>query len=102
MIDLKGIEALDAEADSVDLYRVTLAGRHIGHLGLCLLHARQLHPSRIVLRAVSDCVLGEYRVGWRLPVHQNRVARHLLDAKVARCVRHCIQKSKNKVVTSFL
>lgn len=89
MIDLERIEALDAEAHGVDLYGVALAWCHVRDLGLRLLDTGQLHPARIVLRPVPDGVLREYRVARRLPVHQDRVARHLLDAQVARWMWHC-------------
>lgn len=88
VIHLQRIQALDAVTDGVHLYGVFLAGRHIRHFGFRVAHAGKFDPSRIVFRAISDGVFGEYRVRRCFPVHDDGVARDFFDTEISRWTRY--------------
>lgn len=89
MIHLKGIETFDSVTHGIHLNRVFLSWGHIRHFRFRFSNAGQLYPSWIILRSIAYRKFGIQRIGRCLPMHDNRVARYLLDAQILWWVRHC-------------
>lgn len=88
MIHLQRIQTFDTVTDGVHLYGIPLAGRHIRHFRFRVANAGEFDPPGIIFRTISDGVFGEYRVGRRFPMHNNGVARDLLDTEILRWMRY--------------
>lgn len=91
VINLKWVRTFDSKTYGVNLDDISFSWCHVGDFRLGDLDIWQLDPLRIFFGSVTNCIVAENRVRWRLPMYHHSIAciaDIFFNANIPRWMRH--------------